>query len=86
MISKLLIAPQSVLGKKLAKMHKAGKSSKGFGFDVDNTIGRYDPYAHGHSNIYIILMCSSILFVSFSGILPHICHLVMVFQGVQDSD
>ncbi|WOL10023.1 protein-ribulosamine 3-kinase, chloroplastic [Canna indica] len=30
---------QSVLGKKLAEMHKAGKSSKGFGFDVDNTIG-----------------------------------------------
>lgn len=55
MISKLLIAPQSVLGKKLAKMHKAGKSSKGFGFDVDNTIGRYDPYAHGHSNIYIYI-------------------------------
>lgn len=22
-------------------MHKAGKSSKGYGFDVDNTIGRY---------------------------------------------
>ncbi|KAL1369138.1 hypothetical protein HN51_023256 [Arachis hypogaea] len=30
---------QSVLGRKLAEMHKAGKSSKGFGFDVDNTIG-----------------------------------------------
>ncbi|CAA6656312.1 unnamed protein product [Spirodela intermedia] len=30
---------QSVLGKKLAEMHKAGKSDKGFGFDVDNTIG-----------------------------------------------
>ncbi|GAY42080.1 hypothetical protein CUMW_064140 [Citrus unshiu] len=30
---------QSVFGKKLAEMHKAGKSSKGFGFDVDNTIG-----------------------------------------------
>lgn len=30
---------QSVLGKKLAEMHKAGKSTKGFGFDVDNTIG-----------------------------------------------
>ncbi|KAI3940341.1 hypothetical protein MKW98_024748 [Papaver atlanticum] len=30
---------QSVLGKKLAEMHKAGKSNKGFGFDVDNTIG-----------------------------------------------
>jgi fructosamine-3-kinase len=31
---------QSVLGRKLAEMHKAGKSEKGFGFDVDNTIGR----------------------------------------------
>ncbi|CAL1379380.1 unnamed protein product [Linum trigynum] len=30
---------QSELGRKLAEMHKAGKSAKGFGFDVDNTIG-----------------------------------------------
>ncbi|EXB74434.1 hypothetical protein L484_002285 [Morus notabilis] len=30
---------QSVLGTKLAELHKAGKSEKGFGFDVDNTIG-----------------------------------------------
>ncbi|KAK3038103.1 hypothetical protein RJ639_031657 [Escallonia herrerae] len=30
---------QSALGRKLAQMHKAGKSKKGFGFDVDNTIG-----------------------------------------------
>ncbi|OAY62365.1 protein-ribulosamine 3-kinase, chloroplastic isoform X1 [Manihot esculenta] len=30
---------QSVLGRKLAEMHKAGKSERGFGFDVDNTIG-----------------------------------------------
>ncbi|KAJ3690369.1 hypothetical protein LUZ61_019533 [Rhynchospora tenuis] len=30
---------QSVLGRKLAEMHKAGKSDKGFGFHVDNTIG-----------------------------------------------
>ncbi|EEF50460.1 kinase, putative [Ricinus communis] len=30
---------QPLLGKKLAEMHKAGKSQKGFGFDVDNTIG-----------------------------------------------
>ncbi|GKV13042.1 hypothetical protein SLEP1_g24116 [Rubroshorea leprosula] len=30
---------QSVLGRKLAEMHKAGKSEKGFGFDVENTIG-----------------------------------------------
>ncbi|KAL2460737.1 Protein-ribulosamine 3-kinase [Abeliophyllum distichum] len=30
---------QSGLGRKLAEMHKAGKSVKGFGFDVDNTIG-----------------------------------------------
>ncbi|KAJ8467736.1 hypothetical protein OPV22_030288 [Ensete ventricosum] len=30
---------QSVLGRKLAEMHQAGKSSKGFGFDIDNTIG-----------------------------------------------
>ncbi|MCI11239.1 protein-ribulosamine 3-kinase chloroplastic-like, partial [Trifolium medium] len=28
-------------GDQLAEMHKAGKSSKGFGFDVENTIGRY---------------------------------------------
>ncbi|KAJ8900236.1 hypothetical protein K2173_024876 [Erythroxylum novogranatense] len=30
---------QSTLGRKLAEMHRAGKSQKGFGFDVDNTIG-----------------------------------------------
>ncbi|CAO2835028.1 unnamed protein product [Amaranthus hypochondriacus] len=30
---------QAALGRKLAEMHKAGKSAKGFGFDVDNTIG-----------------------------------------------
>lgn len=30
---------QAVLGRKLAEMHKAGKSEKGFGFEVDNTIG-----------------------------------------------
>lgn len=24
-------------------MHKAGKSEKGYGFEVDNTIGRYIP-------------------------------------------
>ncbi|XP_070681337.1 protein-ribulosamine 3-kinase, chloroplastic isoform X2 [Malus domestica] len=30
---------QSVLGRKLAEMHKAGKSEKGFGFEVDNTVG-----------------------------------------------
>ncbi|XVE77055.1 hypothetical protein DITRI_Ditri13aG0031100 [Diplodiscus trichospermus] len=30
---------QSLLGRKLAEMHKAGKSEKGFGFPVDNTIG-----------------------------------------------
>lgn len=30
---------QSALGRKLAEMHKAGKSNKGFGFDLDNTIG-----------------------------------------------
>lgn len=30
---------QSVLGRRLAEMHKAAKSDKGFGFDVDNTIG-----------------------------------------------
>ncbi|KAG1354604.1 protein-ribulosamine 3-kinase, chloroplastic [Cocos nucifera] len=30
---------QTVLGRRLAEMHKAGKSEKGFGFDVDNTIG-----------------------------------------------
>jgi len=35
-------ASQSELGRKLAEMHKAGKSSKGYGFDVDNTIGRFD--------------------------------------------
>ncbi|GMP43195.1 hypothetical protein CsSME_00012652 [Camellia sinensis var. sinensis] len=30
---------QPVLGRKLAEMHKVAKSKKGFGFDVDNTIG-----------------------------------------------
>ncbi|KAF9601316.1 hypothetical protein IFM89_018744 [Coptis chinensis] len=30
---------QSVLGRNLAEMHKAAKSTKGFGFDVNNTIG-----------------------------------------------
>ncbi|KAJ3682099.1 hypothetical protein LUZ60_014672 [Juncus effusus] len=30
---------QSTLGRKLAEMHKAGKSNKGFGFHVNNTIG-----------------------------------------------
>ncbi|KAH6789506.1 Protein kinase superfamily protein [Perilla frutescens var. frutescens] len=30
---------QAALGRKLAEMHKAGRSTKGFGFDVDNTIG-----------------------------------------------
>lgn len=33
---------QAELGRKLAEMHKAGKSSKGFGFEVDNTIGRFE--------------------------------------------
>lgn len=31
---------QAELGRQLALMHKAGTSAKGFGFDVDNTIGR----------------------------------------------
>lgn len=35
-----IINLQSVLGRKLAEMHKAAKSDKGFGFHVDNTIGR----------------------------------------------
>ncbi|KMT00173.1 hypothetical protein BVRB_1g019910 [Beta vulgaris subsp. vulgaris] len=30
---------QAALGRKLAEMHKAGKSEKGYGFEVDNTIG-----------------------------------------------
>ncbi|KAK9757995.1 hypothetical protein RND81_01G199400 [Saponaria officinalis] len=30
---------QAALGRKLAEMHKAGKSDKGFGFEVENTIG-----------------------------------------------
>ncbi|XP_027108237.1 protein-ribulosamine 3-kinase, chloroplastic-like isoform X3 [Coffea arabica] len=30
---------RSVLGRKLAEMHKTGKSENGFGFHVDNTIG-----------------------------------------------
>lgn len=38
------VVTQSDLGRKLADMHKAGKSSKGFGFDVDNTIGRYNSF------------------------------------------
>ncbi|XBH88001.1 hypothetical protein VPH35_075357 [Triticum aestivum] len=31
---------QSALGRKLAEMHKAAKSDKGYGFYVENTIGR----------------------------------------------
>ncbi|KAK4371963.1 hypothetical protein RND71_007347 [Anisodus tanguticus] len=31
---------QSALGRRLAEMHKAATSEKGFGFQVDNTIGR----------------------------------------------
>lgn len=31
---------QAELGRQLAEMHKAGTSEKGYGFDVDNTIGR----------------------------------------------
>lgn len=31
---------QAELGRQLGEMHKAGSSEKGFGFDVDNTIGR----------------------------------------------
>ncbi|CAA6674800.1 unnamed protein product [Spirodela intermedia] len=38
----------SVLGKKLAEMHKAGKSDKGFGFDVDNTIGSSSEHRLGY--------------------------------------
>lgn len=30
---------QSVLGRKLAEMHKAAKSDEGYGFYVDNIIG-----------------------------------------------
>lgn len=30
---------QAALGRQLAEMHKAGTTEKGFGFDVDNTIG-----------------------------------------------
>ncbi|CAM6104548.1 unnamed protein product [Calypogeia fissa] len=30
---------QAELGRKLAEMHKAGRTDKGFGFDMDNTIG-----------------------------------------------
>ncbi|XP_051122656.1 protein-ribulosamine 3-kinase, chloroplastic isoform X2 [Andrographis paniculata] len=30
---------KSLLGRKLAEMHKAGKSEKGFGFHINNTIG-----------------------------------------------
>lgn len=36
----LIVYSQAVLGRKLAEMHKAATSDKGFGFDVDNTIGR----------------------------------------------
>lgn len=35
-----MIWVQAELGKQLAEMHKASSSEKGFGFDVDNTIGR----------------------------------------------
>ncbi|VFQ84018.1 unnamed protein product [Cuscuta campestris] len=31
---------QSAIGRKLAEMHKSAKSNMGFGFHVDNTIGR----------------------------------------------
>lgn len=33
---------EAEIGKKLAETHKAGKSSKGFGFEVDNTICRWN--------------------------------------------
>jgi fructosamine-3-kinase len=36
---------QAELGRQLAEMHKAGSSEKGFGFAVDNTIGR-SHYSH----------------------------------------
>lgn len=38
----MVISHQAELGRKLAEMHKAGKSTKGFGFEVDNTIGRWN--------------------------------------------
>lgn len=38
----MVISHQAELGRKLAEMHKAGKFSKGFGFEVDNTIGRWN--------------------------------------------
>lgn len=44
---------QAELGRKLAEMHKAGKSSKGFGFEVDNTIGRWN---ESHFDILIPLI------------------------------
>ncbi|PKA47747.1 Protein-ribulosamine 3-kinase, chloroplastic [Apostasia shenzhenica] len=44
---------QSILGKRLAEMHKAGKSEKGFGFDVDNTIGS-TPQTNSWSSDWIV--------------------------------
>lgn len=37
---------QSTLGRRLGEMHKAAKSEKGFGFYVDNTIGRFPTYSN----------------------------------------
>lgn len=51
-------------------MHKAGKSEKGFGFDVDNTIGRYvSPIVRSNwhqDRVYIVLFAQSTLPLSFS--------------------
>ncbi|KAG2724538.1 hypothetical protein I3760_01G022600 [Carya illinoinensis] len=46
---------KSVLGRKLAEMHKAGKSKKGFGFDVNNTIGSTPQINTGHQIGFIFM-------------------------------
>ena len=49
-------------------MHKAGKSSKGYGFDVDNTIGRYNKPSS--SKLALLLQLLLLLFISSFSILP----------------
>ncbi|KAF1883942.1 hypothetical protein Lal_00038297 [Lupinus albus] len=54
---------QSALGRKLGEMHKAGKSNKGYGFDVNNTIGRYihrTVHADHSTNKHLVIRLDSI--------------------------
>uniref|UniRef100_M1BFE1 protein-ribulosamine 3-kinase n=1 Tax=Solanum tuberosum TaxID=4113 RepID=M1BFE1_SOLTU len=54
---------QSALGRKLAEMHKAAKSEKGFGFHVDNTIGRAK--ASKEPGTFIQKCCDRAMFVAW---------------------